>query len=287
VIAGLFARMGRLARRPAGRWAALRAGAVGLGLAFLCAQVSSTEGAQTRSDMLALGAEMLRMPASPAGDERILLNGLELVAARARTPRAVSEVLAEAEGSCAAGGAAAGEAQGDPGSVDRPAAVRAGDERRGFVSCAGSPSAPAPIAYTYAERRGESTHVITLRGDRAASAGALFPREGDAPGADPAALPRPASSRRALSARVAGQPYEAVVYLDRARGLDDLVAHYQAALPRAGWSVVAPWRVDEGPGPRQASVLVERAGARALLVLARDPAGTSTTFLSMEANREQ
>jgi hypothetical protein len=88
--------------------------------------------------------------------------------------------------------------------------------------------------------------------------------------------------------RVAGEPYEAAVYLDSQGRFDDLVAFYQSALPRAGWGVVAPWRVDEGSGPREASVAVERAGVVALLVLAQDRAGeASTTFLTMEPNREQ
>jgi hypothetical protein len=236
---------------------------------------------------------MLRLPESAAG-ERVLFNGAELDVSRGKSSQPLDQLLALAERSCA----------GDTSAQARPGvALREADERRGFVACL-DPSLdpeslverarttvtgamPLPIGYTYAERRGDTTHFIRFASAEPADLGAMFPRDADAPGRDPAALPRPASSRRALSLRVAGQPYDAVVYLDGARGIDDLVAHYRDALPRSGWAVVADWKVEEGPGPRQASVVVQRAGVLALLVVAQDSAATSTTFVSMEANREQ
>lgn len=252
----------------------LRTAALGLLLAAVVAQLGASGSAHARKEMLAVGAEMLRVPESQTADlgERVLFNGAVLRFRRGRTPRSVGELLAAAESSCA-----------------QANAFRGGDESHGFVAC-GGPEGDAtalPIAYTYAERRGESTHFIALHGEERVDLRAMFPRAQDAPGRDPAALPRPRSSRRALSLRVADQPYEAVVYLDGERGLDDLTAHYEQALPGAGWKVIAPWRVDEGPGPRQASVVVERAGVLALLLVAQDRAVTTTTFLTMEANREQ
>lgn len=251
-----------------------------------------------RDEMLAVGADMIRMPERPGGDqpERVLFNGAELLVNRGSSRESVADVLAAAEAACASGR--------DP-AASPAAAFRGGDEDRGFVACVdptldpdrglvdrvrGMSSEQAmamPIAYVYAEWRSGSTHFIGVQSARPVDLRSLFPRQADAPGRDPEALPRPDTSRRALSLRVDGQPYEAAVYLDAERGLDELVAHYEKALPGSGWKEVAVWRVEEGPGPRQASVIVERAGVLALLQVAQEGPGTSTTFLTMEANREQ
>ena len=264
------------ALRYAGGWP-LRTALLGLLLTAAIAHLGEACGAQARAEMLAVGQEMLRMPETDeaASGERVLLNGAELRVRRGRTPQPVEQLLAGSEASCAGGDA-----------------LRGGDERHGFVACvddasAGDGSVALPIAYLYAERRGEATHFIDIRSPHRIDLRALFPRDADAPGRDPTALPRPRSSRRALSLRVAGQPYQAAVYLDPEQGLDDLVAHYKAALPRSGWKVVARWRNEEGFGPGQASVVIERAGVLALLLIAQDRAETTTTFLTMEANREQ
>lgn len=233
--------------------------------------LGAVKRAEARKEMLSVGAEMMRIPEGAIGGsgERLLFNGADLSVSRGQTSRSLGDYLAEAEASC--------PAHAPP--------LRGGDDQRGFVACVDPEAMTLPASYVYAERRGESTQFIRFRGAKPVDLRAMFPRDQDAPGSDPAALPRPASSRRALSMRVAGQPYEAVIYLDAERGLDELVAHYEAALPQSGWTTVARWRVDEGPGPRQASVVVERAGALALLLLAHDRAGTSTTFLTMEPNR--
>jgi hypothetical protein len=265
------------------------------------AEVGRAGSAHARDEMLAVGAEMIRMPERPgqAQQERVLFNGAELRVNRGSSPRSVGDVLTAAEAACA-------ESRGPDAEPTTPgAAFRGGDDQRGFVACldpsldperglldrvggmTGEPSLSMPIAYVYAERRGAATQFIGVQSAQPVDLRSLFPREQDAPGRDPAALPRPATSRRALSLRVDGQPYEAAVYLDGKRQLDDLVAHYQEALPQSGWKEAARWRVEEGPGPRQASVIVERAGVLALLLVAQDGPSTSTTFLTMEANREQ
>ncbi|HWM87269.1 MAG TPA: hypothetical protein VNO33_15565 [Kofleriaceae bacterium] len=271
----------------------LRTAALGVALVAVFTALGEAGGARARAEMLEVGADMLRIPEGATPGEAVLFNGAELKVRRGSTPRSLDELLAAAEASCAAPGTDA---------AARGAALRGGDEQRGFVACVdpsldpdrglidrlrGDQAMALPVAYFYAERRGATTHFIGFDSAAQVDLRAMFPRGGDAPGRDPAALPRPQSSRRALSMRVAGQPYEAVVYLDGERGLDELVAHYQGALPGAGWKTVAPWKVDEGPGPRQASVFVERAGVLALLLVARDRAETTTTFLTMEANREQ
>jgi hypothetical protein len=252
----------------------VRAALLALLITAAVAQLGDACGAQAQAEMMSVGQEMLRLSETtgPGPGDRVLLNGAELQVNRGRTQRTVVQLLAQAEANCA------GEA------------MRGGDTSHGFVSCGAADaggSLTLPIAYVYAERRGPTTHYIGIDSPRPVELGALFPREGDAPGQDPTALPRPRSSRRAFSLFVAGRPYQAAVYLDDERQFDDLVAHYRSALPRAGWKVIARWKTDEGLGPRQASVVIERAGVLALLLVSQDRAETTTTFLTMEANREQ
>jgi len=256
----------------------LRTAAVGLAFAFVWSQLGAARADKARDEMLAAGADMLRVPEVPGASalddgDRLLLNGAELRVERGHTARALADVLASAEAACPHG-----------------STVRQGDERRGFVACAdaGADAASLPVAYVYAEKRADGTQFIDFHSPRPIDVRALFPHGGDAPGSDPEALPRPPSSRRALTLRAAGQPYGTAVYRDRELGFDDLVAHYQRALPGAGWQTVARWRTDEGTGPREASVVIERAGVMALLLVAQDSSeSTTTTFLTMEANREQ
>jgi hypothetical protein len=250
----------------------LKAAALGAALVALLAGLGAARSAKAKSEMLALGADMLRVPDSAGRSDRVLFNGAELRVRRGSTPRPVGELLAAEESSC-------------------KTPLRGGDEGRGFVACGareGDDSGALPVDYTYAERRGQTTHFIALHGGQGVDLREMFPSDEDAPGRDPDGLPRPSTSRRLLSLRVVDQPYEVAIYVDGQRGVDALVNHYQETLPGAGWTVVAGWRVDEGPGPRQASVVVERAGVLALLLVAQDrPATTTTTFLTMEATREQ
>ncbi len=244
----------------------LRTAAVGLLVAVLFAQLGGARSAHAEGEMLALGADMLRVPESAGQSDRVLFNGAELRVSRGSTRRAVGELLAAEGSSC-------------------KIPLRGGDEGRGFVACGAPDSGALPIDYTYAERRGETTHFIGLHGADGLDLKAMFPVREDAPGRDPDGLPRAPSSRRLLSLRVADHPYEVAIYVDGERGVDSLAEHYQATLPGAGWTVVAPWRADEGPGPRQASVVIQRDGVLALLVVAQDRKGaTTTTFMTMGGN---
>ncbi len=270
----------------------LRTAALGAAVTVVFSRLGAAGSDQARDQMMAVGADMLRVP-EPQADtgDRVLLNGAELDVTRGRSDSSVDQLLAAAEASCTARGGGASPMRG--GGDERgfvachdPSAERRVIERAGDAVSAGAMT--LPIAFLYAERRGGATHFIRTLSAEPVDLAALMPREGDAPGPDTTGLPRPRSSRRALGMRVAGQPYQTAVYLDREQDLDRLVAHYQGALPGAGWTVVAPWKTDEGPGPRQASVFIEREGALAMLVVAQDRADlTTTTLMTMEANREQ
>ncbi len=215
--------MARGAWRRAG-WL-LRTAALGVAVTVVFSRLGAAGTDEARDQMMAVGAEMLRVPEPPqaGSSDRLLFNGAELDVTRGRSAQSVDQLLAAAEASCTAraGGASP---------------LRGGGDERGFVACqdpsaqrrlieragaavSGDGAMTLPIAYLYAERRGGATHFIRFLSEEPIDLRALFPREGDAPGPDTTALPRPRSSRRALGMRVAGQPYDAAVYLDREQGV--------------------------------------------------------------------
>ena len=87
----------------------------------------------------------------------------------------------------------------------------------------------------FAERspRGGS-RVVTLWSEGSLDLGRMFPAAGDAPGTDSSVVPRPAGSRRTLSASVEGFPAAIRIY-ESAASPDELVASAGAALRAAGF----------------------------------------------------
>jgi hypothetical protein len=243
----------------------LRTLAIGLFAAVALTQLGQTCGAHASGEMLAAGAEMLQVPhtSGTAAGGRVFLNGAELRIERDRTAAAVDAILDQAEAACA-------------GSV-----LRDGDPQRGFVSCTDAGEGLSlPISYVYAERRGQDTQFIRVRSPRRIDLRALFPGDVDAPGRDPIAFPRRDGSRRIFTYSLSTDSQATAIYRDDAR-FEDVVAFYRAALPRAGWKVLAPWDAQEGT-LRQTSVAVTRDGARALVLIAQDrPDFTTTTFMNL------
>ena len=66
--------------------------------------------------------------------------------------------------------------------------------------------------YLFAERSDGRTHVVTTWADTGLDLRAMFPKEGDAAGADSRLVPRPPSSRRTMSAAADGRPYGVWIY---------------------------------------------------------------------------
>src|SRR5262249_13634233 len=68
---------------------------------------------------------------------------------------------------------------------------------------------------------------------------ALFPRDRDAPGADPHEIPRPPEAQRLLSVDVANTPFGAYVYRSLAKP-SAILAYYDATMDAKGWTILDP-----------------------------------------------
>jgi hypothetical protein len=96
------------------------------------------------------------------------------------------------------------------------------------------------LRYAYARATpGGQTLVLTAWTEDTFKLDALFPRDGDAPGADPPELPRPPQAQRLMSIEVARTPFGAYVYRSSAppRALTD---YYDAKMDAKGWTILDP-----------------------------------------------
>lgn len=214
----------------------------------LAAAASRSVYADVREMGLGIGHQLAKLEDLTGGAYLIRVNGAELHRASVHTPQSTGEVLNRYEAYCRESPGALGQAMRDIPSaladrVDLPkdSAMRASvvrDERadRGMVACfVDDPSAPPELLtdklravaetgdlsklgrfrYVFAERStGESggTHVVTFWSDGELNVQKMFPASGDAPGSDSALAPRPAGSRRTLSASVDGYPAAVRIY---------------------------------------------------------------------------
>ena len=89
----------------------------------------------------------------------------------------------------------------------------------------------------HADHEGGSKVVSTWSDDRLAIE-ALFADDGDAPGDDPGAAPRPAGARRLLSARVEPAPYGAFVYASN-ESPEGAIKSYETALLARGFRPIS------------------------------------------------
>jgi hypothetical protein len=170
---------------------------------------------------------------------RVRINGAELNWASNTTQKSVDEVLDRYESYCRKSPSSLGEAMQDIPKVvadsmplkahdpERAAVIRQTDKGRGLVACFVSPAGSAHGAahlgealktfgetgdlsklghfrYVFAEQRRRHTRVVTLWSDGPLIPGAMFPREGDAPGTDAQFAVRPPSSLRTLSVSIDG-----------------------------------------------------------------------------------
>lgn len=211
--------------------------------------------ADVREMGVGLGHQLAKLEDLTDGAYLIRLNDAELHRASAYTPQSTHEVLDRYEAYCSERPGALARAMQDIPSamldrIDMPkdTALRASVVRdeangRGMVVCfVDDPDAPVePLVsrlralsetgdlsklghfrYVYAEPSSNpkaGTHVVTFWSDGALNLNAMFPASGDAPGTDSSIAPRPAGSRRTLSASVDGYPAAVRIYesaVDRA-----------------------------------------------------------------------
>ncbi|MDH5491501.1 MAG: hypothetical protein OEY14_06065, partial [Myxococcales bacterium] len=213
--------------------------------AIVVVWVAHRAKADVQEIMLGLGAEMLHYPDAREGRvRRLSLNGASIYMRTATSDRLVPEALDYFESRCnqrdgrvleqfqeleAEGHLDLGEL--DPAEAD--STLRFETSARGFVSCldmgegrqgyeglldrvgafveSGDLSRVGQMRYVYAERVGEgeeeSSFLLSFWSEGELNIYEMFPAAGDAPGVDPADVPRPASSRRILSMVEEGRSY--------------------------------------------------------------------------------
>ncbi|HSO33014.1 MAG TPA: hypothetical protein VLT33_10860 [Labilithrix sp.] len=229
--------------------------------------------ADVREMGLGVGHQLAKLEDLTGGAYLVRLNGAEMRRASAHTTQSTHEVLSRYEGYCRQSPGALGRAMQDIPSAlkDRLAmpadpALRASvirDEAKGrgmvvcFVDDADGPTEPLAdrlralaetgdlsklgrFRYVFAEpSSGPSggTHVVTFWSDGPLNLKTMFPASGDAPGTDSAIAPRPAGSRRTLSASVEGYPASVRIYESLAeRGAIERM--YDEALRAKGFAKV-------------------------------------------------
>ncbi len=293
---------------------------VGALLAALFAIAIVVVGHRAKADlhevMMGFGAQMMRYEGAQrqGAPRQLYLNGERMLLATASTTHSLDAVLDYYERRCMArdgaleqelmrvSGAEASRLPVDERLID--ATIRHDTGGRGYVACldmgedaigltelsarlksfsdTGNLGDVGHLRYVYVTDETTSRHVVTFWTEGRFELRKVVPETGDAPGRDVDALPRPAGSRRMLSAWEDGQPQSLTVYAFAPQGEEALERFYRTELPRRGWRVHSPRDLAEGslqrpPELDDVRVLgAERAGRSAFLVLGEDAEGHGT-----------
>lgn len=280
-------------------------------LAFVAAR---SVYADVREIGLGVGHQLAELEDLTGGAYVVRVNGAEVHWASARTERSVAQVLDRYEEHCRRSPSALGAALEDiPHALEdhvtlaksdpaRAGIVRDEQNGRGMVACfvrehtsgdldevrrslealarTGDLASMGQLRYVFAERseRG-GTRVVTMWSDGSLNLGRMFPPEGDAPGTDSSVVPRPAGSRRTLSASVVGFPAAVRIYESDALPAE-LVSNAGRALRAAGFEEAVPTRPS---GERVArAAWVRRDGAE--IILSAAARGRRSTLSVVEAS---
>jgi hypothetical protein len=122
----------------------------------------------------------------------------------------------------------------------------------------GDLTALGALRFALARRSGDTTHVLVVWTRGSVEVAKMFPVSGDAPGFDPHGLPRPASSRRLLSAAEHDAPYGVTIYETQSRDPSAILREHRALLERAGWTT--------NSAPGRDSVVARRDGRAVVFV---------------------
>jgi hypothetical protein len=260
--------------------------------ALACVALAAlTARAELEERMLAGARALLDLPGEWLhGPPRTLsVNGARILVSSGRSELALSALLDHVQAGCRA--TSGGLAARAPGAV-----LRAENEREGVVACFALGAAPLSSAtlvrrlerfaeqldlaelggvmLVRAEARPQGSFLVMAESQGPAPLQAMFPRRGDAVGADPDDPPRPQATRRLLSVHQADHAPALFVY-ESGRASDALWADYLAQLARRGWSLADPSAAHAAPrqaalllrGGRSAVVVVEPAASGARLIL--------------------
>ncbi len=232
----------------------------------------------------AASRELAHLGDLTAAHETLIINGESMHRASAYTTQSVHEVLDRYEAYCAASPSVLGRAVEDiPAALKEKALkgvpvwlrlgiVRDESAKGGVVSCfaddrpggvsalkgrvqsylkTGNLSEFGRFRHVFAEpstHPGE-THVVTMWSDGDLNVGKMFPRQGDATGTDSPLMPRPADSRRLLSAAAVGMPFGVRMYESKA-SVADVRAFYDGVMAAKNWQVVDGANAAEAEGMR-------------------------------------
>jgi hypothetical protein len=220
----------------------------GFAFGLLALAAARSVYADVREMGLGVGHQLAKLEDLTGDGVLIRLNGTDLHRASAHTSQSTGEVLSRYEAYCRQSPGALGRAMQDIPSalkdrIDMPrdpalraSVIRDETDGRGMVVCfvddpevspdplfarlravseTGDLSKLGRFRYAFAEPSAGpkgGTHVVTFWSDGALNLKTMFPASGDAPGTDSSVAPRPAGSRRTLSATVAGYPASVRIY---------------------------------------------------------------------------
>ncbi len=142
--------------------------------------------------------------------------------------------------------------------------VRTLEQRLAAVERTGDLGELGALRFVFVRRGEDATTALVLWSADSLPFLRAFPKTGDAPGLDIDGVPRPAASRRLLSATEQGSPYTLAMYEAPAGTAGDPLASYVGELERQGFTVKRLARKD--------AVLL-RNGARTLVVCLTRPEG--------------
>lgn len=109
------------------------------------------------------------------------------------------------------------------------------------------------LRYALARRSGDQTTLLMFWTEGDAKLSEMFPRVGDVAGRDLAAIPRPLTARRILSAFEQDMPYGLVTYAVKAHSPRAALDAFDAQLRAAGWKTQST---------RPGALLAEKSGRR-------------------------
>ncbi|MCS6799543.1 MAG: hypothetical protein NZ898_13645 [Myxococcota bacterium] len=294
----------------------VRAARVALVLVVVAALGAAFFGYRARAQLgellLSIGAQLMRYPDARRQDapRTLVLNGQRLRFASGTADHDLSRVLDHYEARCAerAGHfaeqlrALRGTVQAPPGDGDFfDGVLRMQTAHRGFVACLdmGPDSVPpegvferfdrlmrtadlanlGQLRYVYAERSAEGrTHFLVFWSEGEFRIVDLFPDDGDAPGSDPATVPRLPGTRRLLSFHEQDHPQHLALYEIPGRNAETTRAELRTRMQRDGWRLVDGNRSGaEGNAPP--AMVFERDQSMVTLVVTPSGRGSTLTVL--------
>jgi hypothetical protein len=135
------------------------------------------------------------------------------------------------------------------------------------------------MRYLYAERSSTGrTRFLGFWTDNEINVTRMFPTTGDAPGEDPADVPRAPGLRRLLQASEVGEQYSMSIFAGAAPR-ERVEQHYRTEMPRHGWTLI-PMRGGQ-PDLRGQSMLTFEKGATTVSLVFDTTSGGQTNVTAL------